>query len=110
VTGRLIHGAAEGAKLLEAVRGGQVEPPSFLPGDCQGCSRSIHEDGMADPGLEQFLVDDAYPTADVEDGRAASAVRRQELEKHPRRPIRALPAIPVAVVLGIAPIEHRREP
>ena len=27
---------------------GQVEALSFLPGDCQGRRRPIHEDGMAD--------------------------------------------------------------
>ncbi|HEX4337185.1 MAG TPA: protein kinase [Polyangiaceae bacterium] len=30
LTGRLIHGAAEGQKLLEVVRAGQVEPPSLF--------------------------------------------------------------------------------
>ena len=88
----------------------QLESPSFLPGDVQGRGRPIDEDGMADPALEQLVVDDADPTADVEDGRARGTVRLQELEKHPRGPIRSIPAIPVAVVLSVAPIEDRREP
>ena len=33
LTGRLLHGPAEGAKLLEAVRAGQVEPPSLFAPD-----------------------------------------------------------------------------
>ena len=67
-------------------RSGRAGRAAQLPaGRPQRRRRPIHENGVAGAGPEQLLVDDADPAADVEDGRAGRAVRRQELEQHPRR-------------------------
>ena len=93
-----------------SIRSSRLSRRSLLPRDLQRRRRPIDEHGVAGAGPEQLLVDDADPTADIEDGRAGRAVRRQELEQHPRRLVRPVLAIPVAVALGVPPIEDRREP
>ena len=57
LTGRHVHGAAEGQELLEAVRSGQVEPPSLYVRDVPTQLEAIVVRALArDP-------DERYPTA-----------------------------------------------
>jgi eukaryotic-like serine/threonine-protein kinase len=57
MTGRALHGAAEGNELLEAVRAGQVEPPSMFARDVPSDLETIVMKALS------RRADERYPTA-----------------------------------------------
>jgi deazaflavin-dependent oxidoreductase (nitroreductase family) len=104
--GRLSHEVA----LDEVDPVKQLEPARLLTSDVERRRRPVHQDSMPGSGPEQLVVDDADAAADVEDGRARGAVRRKQLEQHPRGPVRSVATVAVAIAVGVAAVEDRCEP
>jgi len=56
LTGRPLHGAAEGAELLDAVRAGQVEPPSMFARDIPNELEAIVMKALARNAAERYAT------------------------------------------------------